>query len=96
MANKTRTPSELLRIWQWNCRSYSNKRNLLHLNMLNITQTQRPQVLALQETNPIAILPGYSAYTRQAIEIPQVTLLFRRNILTQLHNTCCTGPEHKL
>lgn len=55
---------EAFRIWQWNCRGYSNKRAPLQQYFRSLAN--KPQVIALQETLvSAASLPGYRAVSGQ-------------------------------
>lgn len=49
-----------IRVWQWNCRGYRNKRHALQT--LVQAAENPPTVIALQEVGATAKLPGYKAY----------------------------------
>lgn len=57
----TRTTSQLLSVWQWNCRGYRRKRG--SLTQFIATQPHPPDVIALQEVHCTPTLPGYNTYT---------------------------------
>lgn len=47
------------RIWQWNCRSYKNKKSVLQQYLKD---KDKPDVIILQETHGVAKLAGYRSF----------------------------------
>lgn len=68
--------AEVIRIWQWNCRGYRQKR--ANLQMHTQSQDTSPEVIALQETGTMVKLPGYKAF--QSSNDPKTAVLIQRNI----------------
>lgn len=84
-----RTPNpHTLRIWQWNCRGYKQKQGLLHQYIGSVDHP--PDIIALQETNATAKLPGYITHTTQ--EGRDVCTLVRKDIIAVQH--ILTASEH--
>ncbi|KAG0441424.1 hypothetical protein HPB47_015951 [Ixodes persulcatus] len=68
------------RIWQWNCRGYRRKRGALTQYLS--THTQRPDAIAIQETNCAPNLSGYETYVQNTIhgDTPRVATLVAKHI----------------
>lgn len=86
------------RIWQWNCRGFKNKRGNLQ-QYINLLTPNNPDVIALQETNGQAKLPGFSPYSSTPSSVYRtkrmgVTTLIRRNIPVIQHSTDIDEPEN--
>lgn len=80
-------------IWQWNCRSYKNKR--AHLQQYLKTIPERPDVIILQETNGPAKLSGYQSIPGKE-ENPNVTTLVKRELTVIEHDTHVKDIENVL
>lgn len=90
--NTLTTPSKTkqqpkLTIWQWNCRSFKNKRG--DFQQYVSTFSNPPDVISLQETTSIAKLPGYLTLTTQNGR--DVCTLIKKDISAIQHQltTCC-------
>lgn len=68
--------TESLRVWQWNCRGYKQKRSTLQMH--SQTLEKPPEIIALQETGTNVKLPGYKAF--QSSHDPKTAVLIQRNI----------------
>lgn len=68
--------TESLRVWQWNCRGYKQKRSTLQMH--SQTLEKPPDIIALQETGTNVKLPGYKAF--QSSHDPKTAVLIQRNI----------------
>ncbi|KAG0422984.1 hypothetical protein HPB47_001218 [Ixodes persulcatus] len=69
--------------WPWNCRGFQRKRALVqqYLTLLD----EKPLVIALQETDKIAKLSGYQAFSSDRGKKSRVTTLIKRNIAAIEH-----------
>lgn len=79
-------------IYQWNCRGIKNKLGELSLHIENLEQ--KPDVIALQETNDRPKLAGYITYTDPSEK--STAILVRSNIAATQHVTAQRGCEHVL
>lgn len=69
-------------VWQWNCRSFKNKDGSLAQSISS--STSPPDVVALQETNTRAHLPGYVTYCSDTGDSLH-TLVSKRLVAIQHH-----------
>lgn len=79
-------------IYQWNCRGIKNKLGELSLHIENLEQ--KPDVIALQETNDRPKLAGYITYTDPSEK--STAILVRSNIAATQQVTAQRGCEHVL
>lgn len=79
-------------IWQWNCRSFSNKKG----DLLQFYQhsTIKPDIILLQEPNGKAKLPGFISYEDPTGR--STATLIKNNIAATHHITPQRGLEHTL
>lgn len=101
MARTRRNHSSKFLIWQWNCRGYRRKRGNLQQHLLSMGLEGAPDVIALQETNGQAKLPGFKSFIpvdgAQGEEpFILVTTLVKRNIPVIQHTTGIHGADHVL
>lgn len=93
MQKKTKgKQKETATLLQWNCRGIRNKIGELQLYLDNLEQ--KPDVIALQETNGRIKLAGYITYTDPS-EKGTATLV-RSNVAATQHVTAQRGCEHTL
>ena len=79
-------------IWQWNCRSFANKKG--ELVQYYQHSTIKPDIILIQEPNGKAKLPGFISY-----EDPTgrgTATLVKNNIAATHHITAQRGLEHTL
>lgn len=87
-----KTGGETTVIYQWNCRGIRNKEAELMLYIDG--QDNKPDVIALQETNGKPRLPGYVTYTDPTEN--GTAVLVRSNVAATQHVTAQGGCEHTL
>lgn len=90
-------PCKTLNVWQWNCRGYRSKRSHLQLY---IQHTQdKPDIIAMQETNTAVKLPGYIPYNQFGTAgrpHPCTAILVHRNLTATQHEIENTDIPHTL
>lgn len=88
-----------LRIWQWNCRGYKNKRSDLLFRVQHAAN--KPDVIALQEATLPARLAGYTSFIpanadpQGGSRLVAVTLV-QRNIAAIQHEFDHTSVTHTM
>lgn len=93
MQKKTKTKQkETATLLQWNCRGVRHQIGELHLYVDNLEQ--KPDVIALKETNGRVKLAWYITYSDPS-EKGTATLV-RRNVAATQHVTAQRGCEHTL
>ncbi|KAH9384725.1 hypothetical protein HPB48_026736 [Haemaphysalis longicornis] len=101
MGQDNRRPYSSIINWQWNCRSYRKKRDVLQQHLTAVGNDAVPDVIALQETYGISKLAGYRAFS-PLDTVPAsrphhlVTTLVRRNIPVIQHAIGVEGADHVL
>lgn len=71
-------------IWQWNCRSYANKKAVL---TQYIRDKNKPDIIILQESHGFAKLAGYRAIGCATGETTTLTTLVRKDHTVIQHDT---------
>lgn len=94
-----------LTVWQWNCRSFRNKKGHLQQHIQHIQNHApngecSPDIIVLQETNTAAQLPGYASYN-QKIDISasaqcHTAILVHKNVTAIQHEIEGTSIHHTL
>lgn len=90
-------PQEI-KVWQWNCRGYKNKRGNLQLHIQQLSE--KPDVIALQEASHPIKLTGYTPFiplnTDPKKTISVTATFVQRNIAAIQHEIEDTKVQHTL
>lgn len=90
-------PQEI-KVWQWNCRGYKNKRGNLQLHIQQLSE--KPDVIALQEASRPIKLTGYTPFiplnTDPKKTISVTATFVQRNIPAIQHEIEDTKVQHTL